>query len=79
MWRKRDKGEGLPTSNLHSKSLLSEFRHLSIPPAEDRAFPEHNDCSGNALACHKDRSLTAPGCCSARHRDGPPSGDYNVL
>ena len=25
MWRKRDKGEGLPTRNLHRKSLLSEF------------------------------------------------------
>ena len=29
MWRKRDKGEGIPTRSLHNKSLLSEF---SLPP-----------------------------------------------
>jgi hypothetical protein len=45
----------------------------SIPTTEDRAFPEYNDCSGNAPARHKDRSLTAPGCCSARHGDRPLS------
>ena len=70
MWRKRGKGEGLSTRFHNNKSLLSEsclspyhqqktglFRNTMIAPATDV----------HAIG----QASSAPGCCSARHRDGP--------
>ena len=38
---------------------FERVRPLSIPPAEDRAFPEYNDCSGNGRSSSQDRPYSA--------------------
>ena len=77
MWRKRGKGEGPPTGSLNSNSLWSEFRSPCIPPAEDRAFPEYNDCSCNAKALPQGDKRTVP--LSGFNAKALPQGDKRTV